>query len=104
MTAIYRWNGEYFGFVKRGRLFNAVADYLGWITEDGRVWRADGSFLGETYEENYILRKANRSTSSKLVARIPPIKPIQPIRKMNRIARIGKLGWVDALDEFPSPP
>jgi hypothetical protein len=52
MTAIYRWNGEYFGFLRNGRLFNASSEYLGWITDDGRVWRKDGSFLGEIEDEN----------------------------------------------------
>ena len=47
MIAVYRWNGEYFGFIRNDKLFNASSEYLGWITEDGRVWRKDGSFLGE---------------------------------------------------------
>lgn len=102
MTAIYRWNGEYFGFLKRDRLFNAVGDYLGWVTEDGRVWRADGSFLGEICNENYILRKTNQVTPVKRVARVRPVKPVPPVRQVNRVGRVRKVGWVDALNEFPS--
>ena len=42
---IFRWNGEYFGFVHRWRLFDSRSYYLGWVDE-GEVWRRDGTFLG----------------------------------------------------------
>lgn len=89
-TPIYRWNGEYFGFLRNGRLFNASSEYLGWVTEDGRVWKTDGKFLGEIEDENYILRRTSMAT------------PATPARKANRAGRASRAGRIDALDEFQS--
>lgn len=87
MTPIYRWNGEYFGFIKNGRLFNAASQYLGWVTEDGRVWRKNGTFLGEVESDYYILKRTSMAT------------PATPARNANRASKAGR---VDALDEFES--
>jgi hypothetical protein len=70
LIPIYRRSGDYFGFIKSNRLFNANSDYLGWITEDGRVWRADGSFLGELVDNHYIMRRRSMATPARK-ARLP---------------------------------
>ncbi|EKO3581329.1 hypothetical protein N6C00_000554 [Vibrio metschnikovii] len=93
MTPIYRWNGQYFGFIKNDRLFSASSQYLGWVTEDGRVWRRYGTFLGEVENENYILRRTSMA--------IPAI-PATPDRRANRAGKALRAGQIDALDEFAS--
>src|ERR1700738_664244 len=45
MSAIFRWNGQYFGFITNGRIFDAKSNYLGWIESDESVWRSDGHYL-----------------------------------------------------------
>jgi hypothetical protein len=100
MTPIYRWSGQYFGFISNDRLFDASSHYLGWITEDGRVWRANGSFLGEIEDENYILRRTSMSTPSNRSARSRPSTPSVPSTKSNRSGRSARSGRVDALEEF----
>ena len=102
MTPIYRWSGEYFGFIKKGRLFNAISEYLGWVTDDGRVWRADGTFLGEIENENYILRRTSMATPARKARRATPAIPSTPARRANRAGKARKAGRVDALDEFES--
>jgi hypothetical protein len=102
MTAIYRWNGEYFGFLRDGRLFNAVSEYLGWVTEDGRVWRKNGTFLGEIEGENYILRRTSMATPARRAVRATPATPAIPARRAHRAGRARRVGRVDALDEFES--
>lgn len=87
MTPIYQWNGQYFGFIKNDRLFNASSQYLGWVTEDGKVWRRNGTFLGEVENENYILRRTSMAT---------------PARRANRAGKASRAGRIDALDEFAS--
>jgi len=100
MTPIYRWSGEYFGFIRNGRLFDSSANYLGWLSDEGRVWRTDGTFLGELSGENYILRRTSMMCPTPRTPRIPPIKPIAPIPKLNRPGRTPRSGRVDALNEF----
>ena len=99
-TPIFRWSGEYFGFIHGGRLFNAQSGYLGWVEDDGTVWRADGSLVGELTEANYILRNSSRIAPLPRIPKIPPVPPVPPIPSINRIGKIGRLGWGDALDDF----
>ena len=96
MTPIYRWNGEYFGFISNGRLFDATSKYLVWVTDDGRVWRRNGTFLGEIENENYILRRTSMATPATRATRATPATPATPALRANR-ARAGR---VDALDEY----
>jgi hypothetical protein len=101
MTSIFRWNGTYFGFLSGPYLFDAGANYLGWRSEDGKVWRHDGSFLGEIVDEHYILRKAGASPPSNRSARSRPSTPSTPSRTSSRSARSARSGWTDALNEYP---
>lgn len=101
MTPIYRWNGKYFGFIKGDCFFNAVSEYLGWITEDGRVWRADGAFLGEIEDGEYVLRRQATVTPARRARRATPSTPATPARRANRASRPSRAGLIDALDEFP---
>jgi hypothetical protein len=99
MTPIFKWSGEYFGFVYNENLFRADGAYLGWI-EDGQVWASDGAYLGEVVEENYILRRTNMIPPLRKIARLLPIRPIRPIQEISRFGRISKAGWVDVLEGF----
>jgi len=97
---IFRWSGEYFGFIHNGYFFDADGNYLGWIEDDGSVWNQDGTYLGELTEGNYILRNTMKIEPIPKIPKIPPIPPIPPIPEIDRIGKIGKLGWKDALNIF----
>ena len=99
-TPIFRWSGEYFGFIYKGNFFDAEGEYLGWVEDDGSVWNRDGTYLGELVEGCYILRNTIKMEPTPKMPKIPPIPPIPPIPKPDRIGRIGKIGWEDALDGF----
>jgi hypothetical protein len=102
MDSIFRWNGEYFGFVRNGRLFDANARYLGWIDDDGSVWRADGSYLGQVVEGEYILRNSIKVQPADRAALAQPMSPMAPMAKMNRMGKMQRMSFVDALDDFPA--
>ncbi|EGR1346439.1 hypothetical protein EFU42_02400 [Vibrio cholerae] len=103
MTPIYRWNGQYFSFIKNDRLFNENSQYLGWVTDDGRVWRKkDGTFLGEVENENYILRRTSMATPATRAVRVTSATPATPARRVNRAGKASRVGRIDALDEFLS--
>ena len=101
MDRIYRWNGRYFGFIRNDRLFAADSTYLGWLDDDGRVWEANGNFLGEIVDDNYILRRTSMATPARRARRATPATPAAPARAANRAGRASRAGWVDALDKFP---
>lgn len=94
---IYRWDGRYFGFISGGRLFGTNSDYLGWVDDSGRVWRADGQFLGELVNESYILRRQSAPQPLARLPRLAPVPPIPPAPRINRVGRVGRVGWIDAL-------
>ncbi|HUU87325.1 MAG TPA: hypothetical protein VMX17_06195 [Candidatus Glassbacteria bacterium] len=97
---IFRWNGKYFGFIWKNRLFNDEAKYLAWI--DGiEVWKKDGTYLGDLFEDTYILRATK-------IEKHPPCKPKnnpseQPTKPKlcpSREPRETRRNYVDALDEY----
>jgi hypothetical protein len=99
MTPVFKWSGEYFGFIHNENLFHADGTYLGWV-ENGQVWANDGAYLGEIVEENYILRRINLSPPLPKAPRMRPIPPIRPIQEISRSERLPKAGWIDALEGF----
>lgn len=99
MTPVFKWNGEYFGFIENENLFQADGAYLGWI-ENGHAWTGDGAYLGEVVEENYILRRTNIIPPLSKIPKSPPLQPVRPMQEISRSGRIPKGGWVDALVGF----
>jgi hypothetical protein len=97
-TPIFRWTGEYFGFLQNNALFAADGTYLGWV--DGcAVWHKDGTFCGHVVEQNYILKKPMRLEPLARIPKKPPIPPVPPIPGISRSGRMPRLGCRDALDE-----
>jgi hypothetical protein len=97
---IYRWNGQYFGFISNGSFFDARGTYLGWVDPDNRVWRADGTFLGEKVDDNYMLKCTSMAEPVSTVARVSPVAPVPPVPSVDRIAQVPRAGWKDALEEY----
>lgn len=104
MTPIFRWSGEYFGFLTDGGfLFDSNSGYIGWVADGHHVWSADGSYMGERTDVNYIVRLAFDPTTTPK-GRTPPPEPTTPMRlpptPPKRTAREPHPGYVDALDPF----
>ncbi len=96
MTAIYRWNGEYFGFIASDRLYAADGTYLGWI-EGGQVRLNSGRFLGENIEDHYVLKRIVDCPRAPKPPRVAV--PSSPRAGKPRAAKDPLEGWVDALDD-----
>jgi hypothetical protein len=99
-TPLFRWSGEYAGFISNGHIFDSQSNYLGWVEQNGSAWRQDGHFAGQIVDDHYILKKTMRVDPIPRIPRIPPIPPIPPIAAINRIGKIGKIGWSKALDDL----
>jgi len=99
MTRIFRWNGEYFGFITNQRFFDANSNYLGWVDDDGSVWKRDGHFLGEIVDENYVLRRHTMTEPAVRAQRAAPATPPTPAYPANRASRAQRAGWFDPLDQ-----
>jgi hypothetical protein len=97
---IYKWSGNYWGFIYNNRIFDKDSNYKGWIDDEKRAWNSDGVYIGEIVNENYILRRNSKMQPMNKIPKIPPIPPIPPIPKIDRIGKIGKMGWTDVLDKL----
>jgi len=100
LIPIYRWNGKYYGFIREGFLFDASGNYVGWLDAGNEIYRSDGTFLGELFDDNYVLGRVAGLRRIRKIPRIPPIRSIPPIPRIDRIGRLPVVGWCDALDEF----
>src|SRR5262249_54540744 len=76
MRLIYRWSGEYFGFLSNaGDLFDAAGRYLGWVAANGMVRDAEGAYLGQLLEGGYVIRELNGTTPMRLGPPAPQSGP-----------------------------
>ena len=97
---IFRWNGKYFGFIWKNRLFDEKSNYVAWI--DGvEVWKKDGSYLGDLFEDTYILRATKIEKRPPCTpTNIPSDSPTTPKLCSSREPREARKNYVDALDEY----
>ncbi|HJZ59349.1 MAG TPA: hypothetical protein VKE74_30670 [Gemmataceae bacterium] len=102
MRLIYRWSGEYFGFLSNaGDLFDAAGRYLGWVAANGMVRDAEGAYLGQLLEGGYVIRELNGTTPMRLVPRAPQSSPSPPEPGAPRSPRLKRPTHIDSLDAFP---
>ncbi|HJZ54092.1 MAG TPA: hypothetical protein VKE74_04010 [Gemmataceae bacterium] len=103
MRPIYRWSGEYFGFVgDTGGLFDARGRYLGWVADDGKVWDVYGNYLGDLVEGGYVLREFLATIPAVRRRPAPAAEPAPPSPGAPRPPRPQRPTHFDALDVFPS--
>jgi hypothetical protein len=100
VTYIFRWSGQYFGFLDGGFLYDAAGNYIGWVAGDGNVFRADGSYLGELVEDEYVLRSPFATVPANRPPMSPPMTPTLPVPPTNRPPRAQRPGYADALDAY----
>jgi hypothetical protein len=94
---IFRWNGQYFGFMSNGYLMDASGAYRGWIENDGTVWGPSGKFLGDLVGGEYVLLQQSVKRAMK-PKRLTPSPVTLPPKPENRKARSARPGYVDGLD------
>jgi hypothetical protein len=98
--AIYRLNGEYFGFIWQARFFDKDSNYIGWV--DGKeVWTTENEYLGEILDDKHIVRYTKATSHPLCQGKCPP--PITPVKTENCSsieARPAKKDYIDALDDY----
>ena len=104
MRQIFRWSGEYVGFLDGPYLFGPDGRYLGWYQPDGSVWRADGRPLGQLVDGMYVLRDLRRAPPVRQCARVPPVPKLPPPPPGPQLPRVPRPAWADALYDIGRPP
>ena len=101
---LFCWSGLFAGYLVEDFLFDVNGVYLGWEDASGRLWRRDGSYLGERVDQHYVMRRDGFATPVPLPRRVPPVIPDLPAPPANRAARPPRPGWTDALAAIVSRP
>jgi hypothetical protein len=98
MTPLYRWDGHYVGFRVGDHLYTPGGHAFGWVDEDETAWHADGRYLGEMVDDNYILRSKRLTDRSRRTRRrMHPARPLKAFEVPNRQARMATAGTDDGL-------
>jgi hypothetical protein len=104
VTPLYRWDGRYVGFRLGDHLYTPSGEAFGWVDEDETAWHSDGRYLGEIFEDNYILRaKRLNDRSRRTRRRMQPTRPMRAFAVPNRQARMATPGADDGLAWLSDP-
>ena len=94
VTPLFRWDGRHVGFRSGDHLYTRSGNCFGWVDDDGTVWRADGSYLGELMHDNYVLRsKRLREGSRRTGRRMDPPRAVTTTDVADRPARMISREW-----------
>ncbi len=98
---IHRSSGEFFGFLRNGRLFTADCAYVGWMDNDGHVWDRHGIYFGDYTDDHYVIRAAD--APEMVASGSPPETPLTPTplpRPKPRKPYRPEPGFVDSLESL----
>jgi hypothetical protein len=101
-TAIFRWDGTYWGFLAADGLYDRYGRHVGW-REHADVFDRTGRFMGELRDEHYVLRNRLRAVPVHRSPRPALPYPTPPAPLPDRQARDALDDWTDALP-WPLPP
>jgi hypothetical protein len=105
MTPLFRWDGAYWGFLLENQLYDRYGRHVGWFETPGiDVYDLSGHFMGELWEEQYVLRSIFRSEPIPRASRAPVPYPTPPAAPPERDARDPREDWSDALPWPLAPP
>lgn len=100
-TPVFRWSGEYWGYLLGDELYDRHGRHSGWVVRPPQgapeVYALDGAFLGELVDTHHVLRPLLRPEPPHRQARppIPHRAPPDPLPA--RDARDARNGWEDVL-------
>ena len=101
-TALFRWDGPYWGFVAVGSLFDRYGRHVGWL-EGADAYHRTGRFMGELRDGQYVVRDLLRAQPIPRAPRPAVPYPAPPAPLPTRDAREPIADWADALP-WPLPP
>jgi hypothetical protein len=100
---LYSTLGKWSGLLDYPFLFNVQGEWIGWVTEDRKVYDVNGLYVGWLSKDRRILRRRNPSPEKR---RLPPPDPPTFIRAPSTIPLAPLMselsfGVIDVFDEEP---
>lgn len=102
MTPLFRWDGQYWGFLVEGNLYDRHGRHVGWL-DQADLYHLSGRFMGELRHDHYVLRSALRGEPIHRAPRPAVDHAAPPTPSPDRDARDPMDDWSDALP-WPLPP
>jgi hypothetical protein len=103
LIPIYTTRGDLGGFLVYPYIYNALGEWIGWVTSERQVYSVHGHFVGRLSKDPRILRK--RGFDFTEVRRAPPNAPpsIRPPAHVPLAPQMPELSLseVDVLEEDP---
>jgi hypothetical protein len=104
---VFRWSGQYWGFVEDDRLFDRYGREAGWLAcapeRPADVFDLAGHFLGELVDGRHVLRYTLRPAPIQRGPRPGGVHPAPPDPWPDLDPRDPCENWSDALP-WPLPP
>jgi hypothetical protein len=97
---LYKYNGEYWGFIFKGRIYNKDGKYFGWVDKNNKCWNVDGDYLGQLEEDKYIVQKKIYTEPVSKIPKIPKVEPAKISNKPNIKAKILTTNYYDVLENL----
>ena len=108
LIPIYTSKGDVGGFLLYPNLFNADGEWIGWVTENRKVYSVRGKYVGTITNEPRILRE--REGRNEYHREVPPESPgsIRPPLRVPLAPLMAEVSFnlIDVLEEAPEllPP
>lgn len=99
---LFRWDGQYWGFVADEGLYDRYGRHVGWV-QGVNVYERSGRFMGELRFGQYVLRDLLRAEPIHRAPRPAVPYPTPPAPAPDRDTRPPIADWRDALP-WPLPP
>jgi hypothetical protein len=107
ITPIFRWTGQYFGYLRNNQLHDRYGHHVGWVEGRGgeppEVYALSGVFLGELVDDHYVMHQMLHAEREHRDARPPVPDRLPPDVLPGREPRDPRDGWSDPLP-WPLPP
>jgi hypothetical protein len=97
---LYKYNGEYWGFIYKGRIYNKDSKYFGWIDKKNRCWGIDGDYLGELEGDKHIIKKNIYTDPIGRIPKIPKVDPARISDRPNIKAKMLTTNYYDVLERL----
>lgn len=96
---LYKYNGEYWGFTIKNRIYNKEGDYFGWIDKKNRCWDIDGDYLGDLVDGIHIIKKNIYTNPVSRIPKIPRVSPVKIADRPNIKSKMLKTNYYDVLNK-----
>jgi hypothetical protein len=97
---LYKYNGQYWGFILKGRIYNKYGKYFGWIDKKNKCWNEDGDYIGELVEDKYIIQKNIYTEPISRIPKIPRAEPVKIADQPNIKPKVLTTNYYDVLEKL----